>query len=263
MQLFDRVIKQAVVSEEEVFRIPGAEEPRAARAQHPSSQEGQGAPPPNELTEEEAAAQKRLAEALAAQKAAEKKAQELEELAQRTLKSANEQSAQILDAAREKAAALCEEARQQGYTEALNQTSEELRSCIDQVHALMEELSKRQQQYFEDYGEQLEDLAITVAEKLLFHTIGTDPAQMADLVMQAVQSVKTEDWVTVEISDQMSGLMERIQQQYAAYLSRRPVEFSQKELPKDACVVQTPSGITDASIATQLGNLRQMLHQKP
>ncbi len=261
--MFDRVIKQAVVSEEDVVKIPGAEEPPRGQAKSASGRAGEAPARPEELTEEEAAAQKRLAEALAAQKAAEKKKEELEELSQRILKSANEQSAQILGAAREKAAALCEQAREQGYSEALEQTSAELRGAIDQVHALMEELSGRQQRFFEEYNLQLEDLAITVAEKLLFHTIAADPAQMADLVMQAVQSVKTEDWVTVEISDQMSGLMERIQQQYAAYLSRRPVEFSQKEQPRDACVVQTPSGITDASIATQLGNLRQLLHQKP
>lgn len=260
--MFDRVIKRAVLSEEDVVKIPGAEEPRA-RAKSPEAGQDESPQPPEELTEEEAAAYKRLEQALAAQKAAEKKKEELEELSERILKSANEQSAQILEAAREKAAALCEEARQEGYSEALRQTGEELGKALDGVHALMEELSSRQQKYFEEYGEQLEDLAITVAEKLLFHTVAADPAQMADLVMQAVQSVKTEDWVTVEISEQMSGLVERIQQQYAAYLSRRPVEFSQKELPKDSCVVQTPSGITDASITTQLGNLRQMLHPKP
>lgn len=261
MQLFERVIKRAVLSEEDVVRIPGAEEPRAARAK--AAQGQQDDPLPIGLTDEEAAALQRLDEALAGQKAAEKKKEELEELSERILKSANEQSAQILAAAREKAAALCEEARQQGYSEALHKTGEELRSCLDGVQALMEQLSERQQKFFEEYNEQLEDLAITVAEKLLFHTIAADPAQMADLVMQAVQSVKTDDWVTVELSEQMSGLVERIQQQYAAYLSRRPVEFSQKELPRDACVVQTPAGITDASIATQLGNLRQMLHPKP
>lgn len=260
--MFDRVIKRAVLSEEDVVKIPGAEEPRA-RAKSPEAGQDDPLPPPEELTDEEAAALQRLGEALAAQKAAEKNKEEIEELSERILKSANEQSAQILAAAREKAAALCEEAREQGYSEALEKTGEELRAAIDGVHALMEQLSERQQRFFEEYSEQLEDLAITVAEKLLCHTVAADPAQMADLVMQAVQSVKTEDWITVEISDQMSGLVERIQQQYAAYLSRRPVEFSQKELPKDACVVQTPAGITDASITTQLGNLRQMLHPKP
>ena len=124
----------------------------------------------------------------------------------------------------------------------------------------MEELSRRQKQFFAEYDEQLEDLAITVAEKLLAHTIETDHAQMADLVMQAVMSLKTDDWITVELSDKMTGLMEHIQQQYAACLGRRQVEFNIKELPAGSCTVQTATGITDASIATQLGNLRGMLH---
>lgn len=263
--MYNRVIKQAVVEEsDDVFQIPGAEEPKPARARAPGREtEGEAAhgEQPPEPTEEELALAARLAKAEAAVKAAERRVQELEQTSERILRNANEQSAQILASAKEQAAALCEQAREQGYTEALEQHAEAMKAALDGVSALMEELSTRQQRYFKEYGEQLEDLAITVAEKLLAHTIEADPGQMADLVMQAVTSLKTEDWITVELSDQMAGLIEQIQTQYAAYLSRRPVEFAAKEAPPGSCVVQTATGITDASIATQLGNLRRMIHQ--
>lgn len=263
--MYNRVIKQAVVEDpDDVFRIPGVEEPRPARGRAPGGGAGNGQSPgkqPPEPTEEELALAERLAKAEAAVKAAERRVQELEHTAERILKNANEQSAQILAAAKEQAAALCAQAREQGYTEALEQHSEAMKAALDGADALMEELSARQQRYFKEYGEQLEDLAITVAEKLLAHTIEADPGQMADLVMQAVTSLKTEDWITVELSDQMSGLIEQIQTRYAAYLARRPVEFAAKETPPGSCVVQTATGITDASIATQLGNLRRMIHQ--
>lgn len=260
----DRIIKQVVVIDpEDVVRIPGLEEPGPALA--PAGPEGEPAggadeeSPPAPPSEEEQALARRIAQAEAAELAAAKRQQELEETSQRILKNANEQSQQILAAAQEKAAALCAEAREQAYSDALEQKAAELSGALDAVNALMEELSARQKRYFREYGEQLEELAVTVAEKLLAHTIETDPAQMADLVMQAVTSLKTEDWITVELSDQMSGLVEQIQTQYANYLSRRPVEFIEKDHPRDTCVVQTPTGITDASIATQLGNLRRML----
>lgn len=263
--MFDRIIKQAaVIDSDDVVHIPGEEEPRtpprkkAAEGQEPAA----GEDAPEELTEEELRLARRVAEAEAAEKAAERRKEELEQLSERILKNANEQANQILAAAQEQAEALRAEAREQGYTEALNQTGEELRRTIDEVNGLMDQLSRRQQKFFEEYSDELEDLAITVAEKLLARTIDADHTQMADLVMQAVMSLKTDDWITVELSDKMTGLMEHIQRQYAAFLSRRQVEFTAKELPAGSCTVQTATGVTDASIATQLGNLRGMLHPK-
>ncbi len=262
--MFDRIIKQVtVVDPDDVVHIPGEEEPRTpARRRADGKEPAGGDDLPDEPTGEELRLARRIAEAQAAEKAAERRKEEMEQLSERILKSANEQSNQILADARQQAEALRAEAREQGYAEALNQTGGELRQTIDAVNDLMDQLSRRQQKFFEEYSDELEDLAITVAEKLLARTIEADHTQMADLVMQAVMSLKTDGWITVELSDKMTGLMEHIQQQYAAYLSRRPVEFTAKELPAGSCTVQTATGITDASIATQLGNLRGMLHPK-
>lgn len=257
--MFDRVIKQAVLSADDVFRIPADEEPK-----HAAAGSGAGDEQPGEAERGEDAGREEpkptQAEILAAQAKAAK--QEMEELSRRILKKAGDEAAQITRAAQEKAEALRTAAQQEGYRDARAEKAQAIAERIEQVDRTLAQMARRQEAFFADYKKQLESLAVSVAEKILADTIEADPRRMAKLVMQAIGSVKTEDWVTVEVSEQLPELVEYLQQEYAETLSRRQIEFSPEDLPRDACIIQTAAGITDASIATQLGNLRELIQSE-
>ena len=253
--MFERIIKRAVVSSDDVFHIPADEEPKRSPAGQPDPEPGQPEAEPDE--DERGDEPQKQADALAAE--AEATRQEMEELSRRILKNAGDESAKITQSAQEKAEALRAAAQQEGYRDARTEKERELAERIARVDAILAELTERQNQFFANYNRELESLAISVAEKILADTIEADPTRMAKLVMQAVGSVKTDDWVTVEISDQLPGLAEYLKREYAETLAGRRIEFAREELPKDACVIQTAAGVTDASIATQLGNLRERI----
>lgn len=253
MPLFSRIIRQAVVSSEDVFRVPAGEEPRPANAESEAPEPEETGRGEGEETEE----QPTQAELLAAQ--AEAARQEMEELSRRILKQAGDEAARITQAAQEKAEALRTAAQQEGYRDARTEKAQAIAERIEQVDHTLAQLAQRQEQFFADYTKQLETLAVNVAEKILADTVEADPTRMAKLVMQAVGSVKTEDWVTVEVSEQLPELVEYLKREYAETLSKRQLEFSPEDLPRDACIIQTAAGITDASIATQLGNLRELI----
>lgn len=257
--MFDRVIKQAVISADDVFRIPADEEPKRS-AGGPNGQESE--PDADERGEDAGNEEQRptQAEILAAQ--AEAKKQEMEELSRRILKKAGDEAAQITQAAQEKAEALRTAAQQEGYRDARAEKAQAIAGRIEQVDRTLAELARRQEQFFAGYTKQLESLAVSVAEKILADTVEADPTRMAKLVMQAIGSVKTEDWMTVEISEQLPELVEYLKREYAETLARRQIDFSPEELPKGACIIQTAAGITDASIATQLGNLRELIQSE-
>ena len=257
--MFDRVIKQAVISSDDVFRIPADEEPKRfaggqddGEAQSGEAESGEGAGGEGRRPTQ--------AEVLAAQ--AEAARQEREELSRRILKMAGDEAARITQAAQEKAEALRTAAQQEGYRDARAEMAQAIAGRIEQVDRTLAQMARRQEAFFADYSKQLESLAVNVAEKILADTIEADPKRMAKLVMQAIGSVKTEDWVTVEVSEQLPELVEYLQSEYAETLSRRQIEFSPEDLPKDACIIQTAAGITDASIATQLGNLRELIQSE-
>lgn len=257
--MFDRIIRQAVVSCDDVFHVSAGEAPKEA-AESPGGADtgpetaGHGDPGPEEAAGE---AKPTQAEILAAQAEAAK--QEMEELSRRILKKAGDEAARITQAAQEKAEALRAAAQQEGYRDARAEKSQAIAARIEQVDRTLAELSRRQEEFFAEYTKQLEALAVNVAEKILADTVETDPTRMAKLVMQAVGSVKTEDWVTVEVSEQLPELVEYLKREYAETLAKRQIEFSPEELPKGSCIIQTAAGITDASIATQLGNLRELI----
>lgn len=257
--MFDRVIKQAVVSSDDVFHIPADEEPK-----RPAANAAGAKPEPDGAGEDADGAGKEQrptqAEVLAAQAEAAK--QEMEELSRRILKKAGDEAARITRAAQEKAEALRTAAQQEGYRDARAEKAEAIAEHLRQVDSTLAQLAERQQQFFADYRGQLESLAVSVAEKILADTIEEDPTRMAKLVMQAIASVKTEDWMTVEISERLPELAEYLRREYAETLAKRQIELSPEDLPKDACIIQTAAGITDASIATQLGNLRELIQSE-
>lgn len=257
--MFDRVIKQAVISSDDVFHIPADEETKRSDAgpEDPKTEPDEAEHGEEEKSEERGPTQ---AEILAAQ--AEAKKQEMEELSRRILKKAGDEAARITKAAQEKAEALRTAAQQEGYRDARAEKAQAIAERIEQVDRTLARLAQRQEQFFADYSKQLESLAVSVAEKIMADTIEADPKRMAKLVMQAISSVKTEDWVTVEVSEQLPELVEYLQREYAGTLAKRQIEFSPEDLPKDACIIQTAAGITDASIATQLGNLRELIQSE-
>lgn len=255
-----RVIKQAeTVSVGGIFQIPGAEavEPEREEQEEESKEMADFLP---EQNTEKADAEETPADTAEEKTALEIQARrEIEELSKRILKSVDAQAAQILQEAQEKAEKLRVQAQREGYGKALEQKAKELDKCIKEIDCKLEELAERQKQFFQAYTQELQDLAIDVAEKIMAHSIEADPMKMADLVMQAVASVKTQDWVTVEISDRLPELGEYLKKEYAEYLNSRRIEFVPQDAPEGTCVIQTSTGITDASIATQLGNLRSLI----
>lgn len=258
--MFERIIKRAVVSSDDVFHVSAGEEPKKP-AEAAQTQTADDAPltADDALPQEEDTREQQI-EALAEQTEAAR--QEAEELSRRIVKTAGEEAAKITQAAQERAEALRAAAQQEGYREARAEKEQEIAERIEQVDRLMAELSHRQEQFFADYGKELEALAINVAEKILADTVEVQPMRMSKLIMQAIASVKTDDWVTVEVSDKLPGLVEYLKQEYAEILSKRQVEFSPEDLPKGSCIIQTNAGITDASIATQLGNLRELIQSE-
>lgn len=236
---------------DDVFRVTPEDHPK----EHSSEEDA--------VAREEAARKARWArEDREAAEAREAARQESEELSHRILRSANAEAENITRAAQEKAAAMRAAAQQEGYSTALSQKADQISQRIARVDQILKDMSERQEKFFADYNRELQDLALNVAEKIMAHHIEVDPTQMADLLLQAVGSVRTDDWITVEVSEELPELVRYLQQDYAEYLEKRQIELSALEAPKGTCVVQTSTGVTDASIATQLGNLRELMQMQ-
>jgi flagellar biosynthesis/type III secretory pathway protein FliH len=83
---------------------------------------------------------------------------------------------------------------------------------------------------------------------------------MAEMVQKAVQGVRNEPWVRVEVSQEMVRLIDRLS---TLYDQSAGVEVSAIPAAAGTVHIETPSGVVDASLRTQLENLREYFTQAP
>lgn len=104
-----------------------------------------------------------------------------------------------------------------------------------------------------EYEEQLKWLAMEIASKVLAKKIHDDDAEMTEMVQKAVQGVKSEPWVRIEVAEEMTRLLASLSDVYAG---QENIEISAVPTAAGSVHIETPSGVIDASLATQLENLR-------
>lgn len=84
---------------------------------------------------------------------------------------------------------------------------------------------------------------------------------MIGLVKAAISTVKKSKWITVEISEQMAGLIQKLEQELRS-VGDDKVDVRPIDAPVGVCHVDTPDGVIDASLETQLENLRLYFEQE-
>ena len=239
-----RVIKKGQIApSDQVVKIPDYSPP-------PKEEEM----PLEDMQVEEVKDSAQIAEELARQKAIET----AEDISQKILKSASLERDKILEQANVERTRLREEAQQQGYQDAYQQLKGEITGCLAQVESMLDEMQQRQREFIRHYEEDLRFLAIDIAEKILRKRIDEDDSVMVEMIKQAVSTVKNADWISVEVSDKLPGLVERLKKEFAAQAGEKMVEVSAQDTEPGSCVLNMPGAIVDVSISAQLENLREV-----
>jgi len=170
------------------------------------------------------------------------------------LKAAREKADAVLQDARMEASRVLEQAREEGFAAALSERREAIDDCIRQVSSLLAGLQQRTEDFLSHYQECFSDMVIEVTAKLIDRRLSQSDEDLRELCRKAVASVKKADWIKVEVSDKLPLLAGKLREELAA---ADGVEIEAGDLPAGTCLVQTPEGVIDASIETQLANLKK------
>lgn len=187
----------------------------------------------------------------------------------RARETASKESEAILLRARAAATGIREQARQEGYAqgleegrqEALASKKKELADLISRLSSMMQELAQRHEEYLGQYAHELKYLALDIADKLLYKRLERDDEELKSLVRHAVSSVRNVEWMKVEISDQMPLLFATLQEEFSAAEYAEHIQLEQKDVPLGTVRINLPDGVLDASIQTQLENLKESFSQ--
>ena len=268
MRSLPKVLKSGrLIPSDEIYHIRDTSPQPPAGAAGDASPKGEEpaeaavpAPPAPELLKElearEEAARQRI------ERMTREAKEQAEEMAQRVLQNAKTERERLIAEAQADAGRLREQARQQAYQDALTERSAAIEGRLKELDQLMERLSQDQDSFLRQYQEGLLGLSLEIAQKVLDEAVMSDASLMRPLVQKAVASVKNAEWISVEVSSRLPGLVEELKKELAGRPDLPRTDVMGAELPPGGCRVQTPEGILDASVDTQLTNLKNLVENQ-
>ena len=142
------------------------------------------------------------------------------------------------------------------YSDALQSKKAELQQSIDSISQKINEMEELQKAYLDNYEKKLKFFAIDIAEKLVCKKIGDDDLFLQELVTKTVSECKGTNWLTLEVSDSLAGLVEAAKAELSKPEYRGVAEVKPIACADDTCVVSTETGAVVATISVQADNLR-------
>ncbi|WP_100399347.1 flagellar assembly protein FliH [Bacillus sp. FJAT-44742] len=158
-----------------------------------------------------------------------------------------------------------EEAREKGFLEGYEagkqEGKEEYVTAVDDAKHLIQQAKQEYTRYLEEAEPVILNIALAVADRILYQALEEEPERWTDIVKKAVLEVKEQEEVTIFVPpsrfDQIQQQTEEIKEllSYSQMLRIYP----DSQLDSGGCVIETSYGRLDASLDSQLKELKEQL----
>ena len=197
------------------------------------------------------------------------------------LSKAREEAQQILDQARDQAMAEQEEiragARDEGYREGYAQgiakamddsirDREATAARLEQeVQAFLEKASLAREEMILQSQDELLELCLSIAEKVVRVSLRSSSEVVVRMIQTATERMKRQEWVHIYISGCDARQVAQISPALTTTLGALSQHIKVVPMGDDeggTCIVETPEEIVDASVSTQMSNIRDVLYDQ-
>jgi len=161
----------------------------------------------------------------------------------------------------EGAAAGREEGIAAGREETISKLREEGASALAALEEVLRELESRRTDLLRTAGEDMLRFAIAVAEKIVLHEIGRQPARLNALVLKGVRLVGAKSDITVEMSSEDLKIVGELSPELKALAGAEATIalVPNAHMPRGGCRVRGAGVEADVGIHTQLERIREAL----
>lgn len=177
--------------------------------------------------------------------------------AARQISDAKDKAAKIIDEAEKQGEEIRRKAQEDGFIEGQKIKFEEITHVLDELEQVVEDMKTKQQQQFNTFYGDLKYFAVDIAERVVYKKIDRDDEYLRALVIEALKGVKDADWVTVQMSEKLINLVSRLKAAQLDGEIAENVEFKMDNSDVGTVKIKTPDQIIDASIPTQLANIKK------
>ena len=197
------------------------------------------------------------------------------------LNQAREEAEQILAQARQRAETEQEEiragARDEGYREGYAQgiakamddsvrDREATAARLEkEVKSFLEKASLARDEMLVQSREELLDLCLSVAEKVVRVSLKSSSEVIVRMIQTATERMKRQEWVHIYISGCDARQLAQISPALTTTLGALSQHIKVVPMGDDeggTCIVETPEEIVDASVSTQMSNIRDVLYDQ-
>ena len=197
------------------------------------------------------------------------------------LNQAREEAQQILEQAREQALQEQDEiragARDEGYRDGYAQgiakamddsvrDREATAARLEkEVQAFLEKASLAREEMLLQTRDELLELCLSVAEKVVRVSLKSSSEVIVRMIQTATERMKRQEWVHIYISGCDSRQLAQISPALTSSLGALSQHIKIIPMGDDeigTCIVETPEEIADASVSTQMSNIRDVLHDQ-
>ena len=197
------------------------------------------------------------------------------------LNQAREEAEALLNQAREQAQNEIEEiragARDEGYRDGYAQgiakamddsvrDREATAARLEkEVQAFLEKASLAREEMLLQSRDELLELCLSIAEKVVRVSLKSSSEVIVRMIQTATERMKRQEWVHIYISGCDARQLAQISPALTSTLGALSQHIKVVPMGDDeggTCIVETPDGIVDASVSTQMSNIRDVLYDQ-
>lgn len=202
------------------------------------------------------------------------------------LKEAQDEALKIINTAKRNAQAEITECKKRGYEEGYNagieigknkgytegyeigtvkgkeDINEQNEFRLNELTEMITEVENKKEEIISKYEDDLTDLAFNIAEKIIKQKINEKDNVISALIKNVIKDYRNVEWVKIYISpkdDVISIKADKSLINDLNKISSDVVIETSEELEKGSAIIETPDGIVDTSVTTQLKNLKEMV----
>lgn len=167
----------------------------------------------------------------------------------------------LISKAHEEAIAIKENAQEQGFQQGLAQA----RAEIEELRATLANLMNGREEALQSVAGEIGSMAVEIATRIIKTEVSCDETLVMAMVKDTIQKMgRNTKSVLVKVNpDDASNVRKFLKEEDSIpNLNAEIIVMDESTVDLGSCIVETNSGLIDASFSTQLGILRQLFGQK-
>ncbi|WP_313341600.1 FliH/SctL family protein [Sedimentibacter sp.] len=152
-----------------------------------------------------------------------------------------------------------------GFVKIQEELSKQNETKLNELTEMISLVENKKEEIISEYEEDLTLLAFDIAEKIIRQKISDKKDIALSLIKNVIKDYRNVEWVKVYISSKDDAISIQADKNLINDLNKISSDVvieASEELEEGSAIIETPDGIVDTSVTTQLKNLKEMVLNK-